>query len=88
MGVMWQNCFSVCLWVCEHKPGKSCAKAALGYPSSHQFCQEPAAGELHLGCGAGLSSQHISSVSLGGCATSLAPLWGCAWGGQVEMNLD
>lgn len=62
----------VSLWVPEHKRGKSCGKAALGYPSSHQSCQEPAAVELHPGCGAGVSSQHTCSVSPGRDATSWA----------------
>lgn len=62
----------VSLWVPEHKSGESCAEAALGYPSSHQSCQEPAAVELHTGCGAGVSSQLTSSVSPAGDATSLA----------------
>lgn len=67
----------VSLWVPEHKPGKSCAKAALGYPSSHQSCQEPAAVVMDTGCGAGVSSQHMSSVSPGGDTTSLTLLGLC-----------
>lgn len=81
----------VSLWVPEHKPGESCAKAALGYPSSHQSCQEPASVELHTGCGAGVSSQHTCSVSPGGDATSLALLGLCmgrSCGDELRMKRD
>lgn len=81
----------VSLWVPEHKPDEGCAKAALGYPSSHQSCQEPAAVDLHPGCGAGVSSQHTCSVSPGSDATSPALLglsMGRSSGDELRMKRE
>lgn len=70
------------LWVHEDKRGESCAKAALGYPSSHRSHQEPAA----VGLCPGRAAVEVVLVSaantppthlLGSDGTSLAPLGPC-----------